>query len=222
MKPLAANVSLMVIVIALQPAPSLELLDRYLVAAELLAIRPLILLNKSDLLDKRRHPLREFMNVYKGLGYDVLEISVEQHKGFKPLIKQLKDNTSIFVGQSGVGKSSLIASLLPAEDIRIGELSDASGLGKHTTSTPRLYHFPEGGHIIDSPGVRSFALWHAEPAAIFSGFREFRPYQGQCKFRDCKHLNEPDCALLDAVDAGDINEVRFENYHKIIGDEGQR
>jgi ribosome biogenesis GTPase len=131
------------------------------------------------------------------------------------VIEQLKGHTSVFVGQSGVGKSSLVKTLLPQERISVGELSAQSGLGQHTTSTARLYHLPAGGAIIDSPGVREFRLWPMSRQALARGFIEFRPWLGQCKFRDCSHTHEPGCALREAVARGEISRQRLESYLKI-------
>lgn len=130
----------------------------------------------------------------------------------------LIDKISIFVGQSGVGKSSLLNTLLPNKEqqIVVNDVSDNSGLGQHTTTTSRLYHFPQGGDVIDSPGVREFGLWHLTKEQVTKGFVEFRDYFGGCKFRDCTHLDDPGCALRAAVDEGKISESRFENYHRIL------
>src|SRR5699024_8133848 len=119
--------------------------------------------------------------------------------------------------QSGVGKSSLLNTLLPDEiNIETGAISDTSGLGQHTTTAARLYHLPNGGDIIDSPGVREFGLWHLTPQQITEGFIEFRPYLGHCKFRDCKHISDPGCAIMDAVQQGDISHQRYQQYLKVL------
>ncbi|MBS5194741.1 MAG: ribosome small subunit-dependent GTPase A [Morganella morganii] len=124
---------------------------------------------------------------------------------------------SIFAGQSGVGKSSLLNTLLPENaDILVNNVSDVSGLGQHTTTASRLYHFPHGGDVIDSPGVREFGLWHLTPEQVTQGYTEFRDYLGGCKFRDCKHGDDPGCALREAVENGEISAERFENYHRIL------
>ncbi|MDX1813005.1 MAG: ribosome small subunit-dependent GTPase A, partial [Gammaproteobacteria bacterium] len=128
----------------------------------------------------------------------------------------LVDKTSIFVGQSGVGKSSLIKTFIPDNTIRVGELSQATGLGKHTTSVTVLYHLPSGGSIIDSPGVREFGLGHVSQAQVTEGFVEFKPFVGQCKFKDCKHLHEPGCAIKNAAEKGHITQQRFDSYLRIV------
>jgi len=133
-------------------------------------------------------------------------------------IAALAGRISIFAGQSGVGKSSLLNALLPPteNEILVNEVSDVSGLGQHTTTAARLYHFQHGGDVIDSPGVREFGLWHLEPEQITRSYVEFRDYIGGCKFRDCTHGSDPGCAIRQAVDNGDIAEERFDNYHRIL------
>ena len=127
----------------------------------------------------------------------------------------LKDRTSVFVGQSGVGKSSLINALLPGVDSKVGELSKTHGKGTHTTTTAKLFHFPDGGDLVDSPGIREFGLWHMEREQVLNGFVEFRPYLGGCKFRDCKHQSEPGCAVLAAVEKGKITPRRLASFESI-------
>ena len=122
----------------------------------------------------------------------------------------------MFVGQSGVGKSSLINTLLPDEELKVGALSKATKKGRHTTTTARLYHFPAGGDLIDSPGIREFGLWHMSEEDVTYGFRELREIAGYCRFRDCKHETEPGCAILKALDEGIISEERFISYQRIL------
>lgn len=122
----------------------------------------------------------------------------------------------MFVGQSGVGKSSLINALLPEAELITGDVSETSGLGQHTTTTAKLLHFPSGGDLVDSPGVREFALWHLPAERVGWCFVEFRDYLGTCKFRDCKHKNDPGCAITQAFEEGKIAQDRYQNYHRII------
>jgi ribosome biogenesis GTPase len=147
-------------------------------------------------------------------------VSSHQKNGLEELQAALIGRISIFAGQSGVGKSSLLNTLLGLElganEILTNDVSDVSGLGQHTTTASRLYHFPQGGDVIDSPGVREFGLWHLEPEQITRGFVEFREFLGHCKFRDCKHDNDPGCALREAVENGKIDAARFESYHRIL------
>lgn len=217
-KPIAANIDQIVIVSAILPELSLNIIDRYLVACERLGVEPLIVLNKIDLLDdESRVRVNELMNIYRNIGYRVLEVSGHTGEGMDALVAELAGRISIFAGQSGVGKSSLLNTLLPEMDnILVNDVSDNSGLGQHTTTASRLYHFPHGGDVIDSPGVREFGLWHLTPEQVTLGFTEFREYLGHCKFRDCKHGDDPGCALRDAVEKGKICKERFENYHRIL------
>lgn len=217
LKPVAANIDLLIIVSAVLPALSLNIIDRYLVAAETMQIKPLLLLNKVDLLSTAELTVvNEQLETYRKIGYEILLLSAKTGEGMLQLDQYLQSGTSIFVGQSGVGKSSLVNNLLPEVAVLTKEVSDNSGLGQHTTTVARLYHLPEGGNLIDSPGIREFALWHLEPDEVLWGFKEFRPWLGRCKFRDCKHGNDPGCALHHAVDIGEVSAERFDNYHKIL------
>ncbi|PQQ42656.1 ribosome biogenesis GTPase RsgA [Photorhabdus luminescens] len=218
-KPIAANIDQIVIVSAILPELSLNIIDRYLVACETLGIEPLIVLNKIDLLDEEsREWVNEIMSTYHNIGYRVLKLSSHTGEGMEELTKMLAGRISIFAGQSGVGKSSLLNTLLPEDEaeILVNQVSDVSGLGQHTTTTSRLYHFPHGGDVIDSPGVREFGLWHLTSEQVTLGFIEFRDYLGGCKFRDCKHRDDPECALRKAVEDNEITQERFENYHRIL------
>ncbi len=160
--------------------------------------------------------LNEVERIERGLAY-YFELSQPlDEKTTEKLTALLSDGTSIFVGQSGVGKSSLINHILPTVNAQVGGISETSGLGQHTTTSSRLYHLPQGGNLIDSPGIREFGLWHLEPDQITKGYREFQYVLGTCKFRDCKHLNDPGCALREAVEAGRISPIRYENYHRLI------
>lgn len=217
-KPVAANIDQMCIVSSVLPALSTHIIDRYLVAAETLGVRAVIILNKIDLLDAAQlAQARQQLALYESIGYQVLLVSVKSGAGMAALEALLKDEVSIFVGQSGVGKSSLVNRLLPeAQDQQIGDVSENSGLGQHTTTVARLFHFPHGGDLIDSPGIREFALWHLDETTIAEGFRDFRDYLGSCKFRDCKHKNDPGCALRAAVENGTLAASRLESYHRIV------
>ena len=216
LKPVAANVDLMVITFAPVPAPSSVLLDRYLVAAELSGIRPLLLLNKADLVDDTLRPLLdELTALYQPLGYPVLEVSAVDAQNLKPLRKVLAGHTSVLVGQSGVGKSSLINALLPDAELEVRSVSDQSGLGQHTTVTARLFHLPEGGQLIDSPGVREFGLWHINEDELLRGYVELAPLAANCRFRNCSHRHEPGCALLQAAETGEVSGERLANFFHI-------
>lgn len=217
LKPVAANVEQMIIVSSVLPELSLNIIDRYLVAAETLNIAPLLVLNKIDLLDtKQRIQYQQWLEEYQRIGYKVLLVSKQTGEGITELETELKNKVNIFVGQSGVGKSSLVNALMPDFNVEEGEISQNSGLGQHTTTASRLYHIPTGGDLIDSPGVREFGLWHLAAEEVTKAFIEFRPYLGGCKFRDCKHKDDPGCTVREAVDNNEISETRFENYHRIL------
>ncbi|WP_027351159.1 small ribosomal subunit biogenesis GTPase RsgA [Halotalea alkalilenta] len=218
LKPVAANLDRIMIVFAAEPEPHPNLIDRYLVAAETTGITPALVLNKVDLLPSEGGPLRELLTRYQRLGYEVVEASVNDHHGLEALRTALTDHTSVFVGQSGVGKSSLIQALLPNEALKVGALSEESRKGTHTTTTARLYHFPAGGELIDSPGIREFGLGHLDEQAIAEGFIEFHPFLGRCRFRNCRHLSEPGCALLGAVERDEIQASRFDSFRRIVAE----
>jgi ribosome biogenesis GTPase len=218
LKPVAANIDTLVIVIAPQPEPHYNLVDRYLVAAEQMGAKVVLLLNKCDLLPAA--PETDFVNellaLYEKLGYQTHRLSCRTGAGRDALLKLLSTRTSVIVGQSGVGKSALVNLLLPGIEAEEGALSQVRTKGRHTTTAARLYHFSEGGRLIDSPGIREFGLWHIEPREILQNFIEFRPFLGHCQFRDCRHEHEAGCALLKAVDAGKIDARRLHSYQFIL------
>ncbi len=212
-KPLAANITQLAVVLAPRPEPTGFLTDQYLVAAELMGIRALITLNKADLLDQQAlTEFRQRFAHYQEIGYPVITVSARQAHGLDPLLRHLEGETSILVGQSGVGKSSLVNALVPQQPEAVGELSAASGLGRHTTSAATLYQLENGGELIDSPGVRSFRLGRIGRQELERGFREFVPFLGKCRFSNCSHRQEPGCALRQAVEEGQIAPQRLENY----------
>ena len=216
-RPLVSNIDLVIIEAALEPALDYFLIDKYIVAATLAQAEPLIVINKSDLIrPEDRHRIEALITEYSTIGYTTLLTSALENSGIGTFADCLTGRTSILVGQSGVGKSSLIKRLLPDRNIAIGKLSAASGLGKHTTTSTTLYHLPHGGRLIDSPGVRDFHPGRIAEDQLGNGFREFRPYLGQCRFNDCRHLSEPDCAINAAVADGSILKRRLESYHKLL------
>lgn len=216
LKPVAANIDTLVIVIAPLPEPHANLIDRYLVVAENHGFKPLIVLNKSDLLDAAtRAPLTELVDSYARLGYPTFIVSSRSREGLAQLEQRLATATSIFVGQSGVGKSALVNALLPGVNTLEGSLSEGVTKGRHTTTSARLFHFPGGGNLIDSPGIREFGLTHLEPEQLLQGFIEFRPFLDGCRFRDCRHEREPGCRLQEAVAQGRIDPRRLSSYQLI-------
>lgn len=216
-KPIAANIDQIIVVSAILPSLSAHIIDRYLVACEHAQITPVVVINKVELLSTDElADVMQTLAIYEKIGYKLILVSCETEQGLANLSEYLIDKVSVFVGQSGVGKSSIINRLLPDAAEPVGEISGNSGLGKHTTTASKLLHFAQGGELIDSPGVREFGLWHLTPDAVTNGFIEFRDYLGGCKFSDCKHRNDPGCLITEAVANGDINRDRYESYLKII------
>ena len=212
-KLIAANVDQLVIVVATEPAFSDDLITRALLAAESEEIEPLIVLNKCDLIDKLP-AARARLQMFAKLGYRIVELSALEHA--EDLRPELYGVTSVLVGQSGMGKSTLVNALVPEANAATREISQALDSGKHTTTHATLYHLDADSELIDSPGLQEFGLGHLDRQEIEHAFREFRAYLGQCRFRDCRHNQEPDCALIAAVNAGEIDEKRFNAYHRII------
>ena len=221
-KAVAANIDQVIIVCSLVPKPNSYLIDRYLVAAENLPAKPIIVINKIDLLEEENeHVVNDINAIYDTIGYRVLETSAIKSTGLDELQSMLADATSILVGLSGVGKSSLVKDLLPDIDIRIGEISEASKEGKHTTTVSTLYSLPTGGNLIDSPGVRDFSPVNLDKEQILNGFIELKPYRGKCKFANCSHSHEPGCAITEAVEEGKVNSQRVNSFRKMLQDSEQ-
>jgi len=220
---IAANLDRILIVIAPEPMPSQDLVERYLVASHNLGIVPILVINKTDLMSPDKFseasPLGR-LDEYRSLGYDLVRSSCNGVPGVSELLPYLANRKSIFVGQSGVGKSSLVNALIPDLDIQIGQLSDSTGKGRHTTTTTRMYSMDNArapdGRLVDSPGVWEFGLWKLGPAELAEGFTEFRPYFGQCRFNDCIHNREPGCAIKSALDKGEIPAWRYESYARLL------
>jgi len=212
-KLLAANLDRLFIVVATEPSFSDELVSRALVAAEAAGITPALILNKTDVsarLDSTRARLRP----YAELGYPVLEVSAQtnpQHVR-ELLLPLLAAQSSILIGQSGMGKSSLINILVPDADIAVREISIALNSGKHTTTYTRLYHLDNDGVIVDSPGFQEFGLHHLTEGMLERAFPEFAAHLGGCRFHNCHHVSEPGCAILDALATGQISPARHALY----------
>ncbi|MFT5756768.1 MAG: ribosome biogenesis GTPase [Alteromonadaceae bacterium] len=216
-KPIAANISQILIVSSVLPVFNADIIDRYLVAAEQTGITPVIVLNKTDLLNSdNEDEIEQQLQLYKDIGYQIIYVSSESKNGIDQLITQLSSHTSIFVGQSGVGKSTLVNTLMPELGLMTKQVSDNSGLGQHTTTVARLYHFEDGGDLIDSPGIREFGLWHLTPQQVCHGFIEFSEFLGNCKFRDCKHQQDPGCALIAATEQQKIHPKRLASFQRIL------
>jgi ribosome biogenesis GTPase len=211
-KLIAANVTQIIVVVA--PAPSFheDLVNRCLAAAEHGRMPAVIALNKSDLPEAA--PALESLALYTHLGYRVVALSAK--RDVAPLLELLRGKVSVLVGQSGMGKSTIVNALAPEAAVRVAEISAALDSGRHTTTHARLYHVDAATDIIDSPGLQVFGLHHLDAAELAEAFVEFRPFLGRCRFRDCRHLAEPGCALAQACAAGNINERRLESYRELL------
>ncbi|PCI58847.1 MAG: ribosome small subunit-dependent GTPase A [Methylophilaceae bacterium] len=210
-KILASNVTQIIIVLATQPSFYEALLNRCLVAAEAANIKPLIVLNKCDLAET--NDAKNKLSLYEGLGYDVVYLSAKED--VSPLLPYLKHQQSVLVGQSGMGKSTIINSLLPDENVRTREISSTLDSGKHTTTATHLYHLNDNSTLIDSPGLQEFGLNHLSQEALELAFIEFKPFLGHCRFNDCKHQQEPDCTIINAVNDGKVTTVRLAFYQQL-------
>ncbi len=217
LRPIASNIDQIFVVIAPEPVTPSAVIDSYLVAAETINIPATLIINKSDKIKgKQKERLDSIAELYSSINYPVIMTSTINAGGLDALYQKMKFHTSIFVGQSGVGKSSLVNALLPNAELAVSAISEATGKGVHTTTTARLFNLPEGGSIVDSPGIREFGLWHINQQQLLEGYKEFTPYIGNCRFRDCRHKSEPDCALKNAVLNGEINTKRIRNYEHLL------
>ncbi len=211
-KLIAANITQVVIVVAAVPSFSEELINRCLAAAESQRIKALIVLNKTDLVEPTR-TAAACLSLYRELGYPLLQLSAKAD--IAPLLPYLQGNLSVLVGQSGMGKSTLINTIIPAADRATADISIALDSGRHTTTHARLYHLDQNSHIIDSPGMQEFGLHHIDGADLAWGFIEFHPYIGQCRFNNCRHTGEPGCAMVQAVQERKIDVRRLDFYRKL-------
>jgi ribosome biogenesis GTPase len=211
-KLIAANVTQVIIVAASVPAFHEDLIDRCLAAAEHGGMAALIVLNKCELAEGPA--ALAGLELYRQIGYQLLALSAKQD--IRPLERCLAKQTSVLVGQSGVGKSTIINRLAPEAAARVAELSAALGAGRHTTTHARLYHLNADSHIIDSPGMQEFGLHHLSADELAHAFVEFRPLLGHCRFRNCRHLHEPDCAIARACEAGTVSARRLTSYRKLV------
>jgi ribosome biogenesis GTPase len=212
-EPLAANLTRLLVVLAPRPAPDLFLLDRYLCAAELIGCHPALVWNKHDLERWSAGALADYLT----LDYAVVALSARTGAGLAELTGLLAGQVGALVGQSGVGKSSLINALVPGAAAAIGELSAAGDVGRHTTTAALMYRVGEG-RLIDTPGVRDFIPALDPRQCLALGFREIRLAAERCRFADCRHLAEPDCAVKTGVAAGSILARRYESYRRLLDD----
>jgi len=218
-KNVAANVTQLLICLAIEPEPNRFLLDQYLLSAEQQNIHALIILNKTDLIDSPDMDPFQLKAIYEPLGYEVLHTSIKRDQNIQRLQQACIDQVNVISGVSGVGKSSLTKAILPGIDISIGEISEVNREGRHTTRTSRLYHLPLGGDLIDTPGVRGFNPVIDASRNIADGFTEIHKKAHECKFSNCRHLHEPKCAVIDAVEQGEIDSGRYDSYLKLMAGE---
>lgn len=213
-KLLAANLDAVMCVVALEPAFSEDLVSRCLIAAEAAGIEATIVLNKIDL--PGEVAARARLSPFTTLGYRVLALSARDDA--RPLLEALADRRTLLIGQSGMGKSTLVNALVPEARASTGDISVALDSGRHTTTASRLYRLPEGGELLDSPGLQAFGLAHLDRAALAWAFRELRPLIGHCRFADCVHQTEPDCAVREALDRGQVHPARLQTWHRLLGE----
>jgi ribosome biogenesis GTPase len=209
---LAANIDQVLVVVASTPTPDPFIVDRYLAAASLMDADACVVFNKSD--QPAADPVLDRAE-FRRAGYAVIDTSARTGSGLDALRKRMADHTNILVGQSGVGKSSILNALLPHVEADTAEVSAATGEGRHTTTASMLHHLPSGGELIDSPGVRDFAPPTMEPSQTARAFREIAALADRCRFANCMHLQEPDCAVKTAVEAGAIAARRYESYRRL-------
>jgi ribosome biogenesis GTPase len=200
-----------------EPRTSQGFIDRFLVASEMFHVKALIVFNKSDLFKKKEQERYEEMKaMYESVGYKVFLTSTRENSGIEELKMELKDKTTLISGHSGVGKSSLLNVIFPSKNLKTGEISGWSGKGQHTTTFAEMYDLPFGGRIIDTPGMREFGLVDVSKQEISHYFPEMRSRLNDCQFNNCLHVNEPGCAIKQAVADGEITEDRYVSYVNIM------
>ncbi len=216
---LVSNVDqLLIVTSVLEPRLKPNLLDRMLVAAEKGRVRPIVCINKIDLDEPAN--LLPLVGVYSRMGYTVLLVSAKTGFGIDRLRRLVAGRESVVAGQSGVGKSSLLNAIDAGLHLRVGRVSEENEKGRHTTTTARLLPISGSGFVVDTPGMRSFELWDVIPEEVAGYFRDLRPFVNMCKFPDCTHTHEDDCAVKDAVTDGLLDDRRYESYcHLFAGQE---
>jgi ribosome biogenesis GTPase len=215
---IAANIDYAFLVVTLkEPRTSLGFIDRFLVACEGFRIPVCIVFNKMDLYSLKEIKVIDHLSqLYRSIGYNVLQTSVLKNEGINVIQKMMKDKVSLFSGHSGVGKSAIINATDPDLNLKVGEISKFHSKGKHTTTFAQMFTLSQGGFIIDTPGIKEFGLIQYSKEEIRDYFPEIREYNNQCRFNNCCHINEPNCAVKKAVEEGKIPSSRYLNYLAII------
>ncbi|TZF86314.1 ribosome small subunit-dependent GTPase A (plasmid) [Pedobacter sp. BS3] len=221
---LAANLDQAFLIVTLaSPRTSLGFIDRFLVTAEAYDIPAGLIFNKLDLFcDEGLEVLAEYRTIYENLGYICFDVSALKHTNIEPVKEALKNKTTLFSGHSGVGKSSLINAICPELQLRTTEISEWHDKGMHTTTFAEMFELPFGGHLIDTPGIRELGIIDIEPQELGHFFPEIRSRMNDCKFHNCRHINEPGCAVLKAVQNGEIEPSRYESYLSIYHNQDTR
>ena len=221
---IGANLDLALLVVTLaSPPTSTGFIDRFLVTAEAYSIPAGIVFNKLDLFsDEGLEILAEYVDIYESLGYPCYTVSALEKQNIEDLKQVLKDKITLVSGHSGVGKSTLINALIPGLELKTGNISDWSDKGKHTTTFAEMIDLPFGGKLIDTPGIRELGIVDIEPQELSHFFPEMRMLLNQCKFHNCRHINEPGCAVLEALEKGEIESSRYDSYLSIYNNENNR
>ncbi len=212
-RPVAANIDTIFIVIAVEPYCDFLLIDQYLAICENSKIAAALVLNKTDL--PQAEDLENELLIYQNLGYPLYRVSVRTSAGLNELQQALKNQVSIFSGQSGVGKSSLTNAIIPDKELKTNAISASSKLGRHTTTAATLYHLKDGGDLIDSPGVSIFGLADLSESQLAYGYREFQPLLGHCRFNDCSHGQDKGCVIREAAENSAIPMSRYQRFLKL-------
>lgn len=219
---IAVNIDIAVISVSLvEPPLKPSLVDRYLIAAEKGNLHPIIAINKVDLLDsaseEEKQLYRDFLTAYEPLGYPILSISTKTGIGIEALRSLLQNKTSVFSGQSGVGKSSLLNACFGLA-LKTGELTQKTAKGAHTTSMAELLALPGGGYCVDTPGIRSFGIWSLKKEEVIAHFRDLSVLRKKCKFPDCTHTQEPECAVIRGIEREKVSLLRYESYLSLLNE----